>query len=323
MKRDRSNQKLTRADFEKFEYHDTRYYGLFYTKTENGINVKIDPKRFKNTVGYQFSDVQTNIINARHTHYFYPKKREYYDYCCNMFEDRIREIQNYWEEHYKKLITYARKKIEKPKKVTPGDNMLFMQGIAEYDEAVMMSSWENMRNRYEYMQKCFEVVASLYASFIHQMASQIEAVTVLVLSKQNAIIDRFDRNILYATVTGNSRKVTELSSFKYYDKLYCLWNFIKHNSLSTYEKMSYKYPDLIREGEEYKQGYPAFYIINFTDELIIELLNGCSLFFMEYCELAYKENYDEAQWNYGRYFADMVHEQIELVTNPLGLPWYL
>lgn len=178
-----------------------------------------------------------------------------------------------------------------------------------------------MRNYYEHTKKSFEVVASLFASFIHQMASQIEAVTVLVLSKQNVIIDRFDRNTLYATAAGNSRKVTELPSFRYYDKLYCLWNFIKHNSLSTYKKVSSKYPDLIREGDEYKQGFPAFYIITFTDELIIELLNGCSSFFMEYCELVYKENYDEAQWNYGKYFADMVDEQIELVTNPLDLPF--
>ena len=128
-----------------------------------------------------------------------------------------------------------KKKIEKPKKVTPGDNMLLMQGITEYDETAMMS-----------------------------------------LSKQNVIIDRFDRNTLYATAAGNSRKVTELPSFRYYDKLYCLWNFIKHNSLSTYKKVSSKYPDLIREGDEYKQGFPALYIITFTDELIIELLNGCS-----------------------------------------------
>lgn len=112
------------------------------------------------------------------------------------------------------------------------------------------------------------------------MASQIEAVTVLVLTKQNAIMNRFDRNKLYATAKGKNKKVTELPSFRYYDKLYCLWNFIKHNSVSIYEKMSSKYPDLIREGEKYKQGFPAFYIINFTDELIMELLNGCSLFFM-------------------------------------------
>lgn len=71
------------------------------------------------------------------------------------------------------------------------------------------------------------------------------------------------------------------------------------------------------------QGIPAFYTINFSDELIIELLNGCNSFFMEYCELVYNENYDEAQWNYARYFINMVEEQIELLTNPLGLPWYI
>ena len=45
--------------------------------------------------------------------------------------------------------------------------------------------------------------------------------------------DRFDRNTLYATAVGRDKKVDELPSFKYYDKLYCLWNFIKHNSTKT------------------------------------------------------------------------------------------
>lgn len=323
MKRDRSNQKLTKADFEKFAYHDTRFYGLFYTKTDNGIKVKIDLKRLKSIVNDGLSDEQMKIINRRRTHYFYPKKSEYYDYCCNVFASRIRDIENYWEEHYKELISYAKKRIDEPKELMPGDNMLLMQGIAEYDEAVMMSKWENMRNRFEYEKKCYEVVASLYASFIHQMASQIEAVTVLVLSKQNAMDNRFDRNVLYATAAGRDKKVDELPSFKYYDKLYCLWNFIKHNSISTYEKLRSAYPELIYEKEKYKQGFPAFYLINYSDELVIELLNGCNSFFMEYCELVYKENYDEAQWNYGRYFLNIVKEQIELITNPLGLPWYI
>jgi hypothetical protein len=323
MKKDRSNQKLTKADYEKFAYHDTRFYGLFYTKTDNGFKVKIDPKRMRSTAGCTLSDEQMKIINKRRTHYFYPKKSEYEDYCCNMFADRIRDIQNYWEEHYKKLITYANKSIKKPKKLMPGNNMLLMQGIAEYDEAVMMSNWGNMKNQYEYAEKCFELVASLYASFIHQMASQIEAVTVLVLSKQNAMYDRFDRNTLYATAVGRDKIVDELPSFKYYDKLYCLWNFIKHNSNSTYEKLCSTYSELICENREYKQGLPAFRIVKFSEELILELLSGCDSFFKEYCELVYKENYDETQWNYGRYFLNIVEEQIEVITNPLGLPWYI
>ena len=323
MKKDRSNQKLTKKDYEKFEYHDTRYHGLFYTKEDNKINVKIDPKRFKTTTNYLFSDAQTKIINARQTHYFYPRKSDYDDYCCNLFADRIKEIRDYWHEHYKELIVHAKKRIEKPKKMTPGNNTLFMQGVAEYDEAIMMSNFTNMQNEDKYIEKCHEVVASLYASFIHQMASQIEAITVHVLTKQNALTDRFSRNSLYATAAGTNKKVTDLPSFKYYDKLYCLWNFIKHNSLSTYEKLSSAYPDLICQDEEYIQGFPAFYIINFSDELILELLNGCNSFFLEYCELVFKENYEEAQWNYGRYFKNIVDDQIEVVMNPLGIPWYL
>ncbi len=80
---------------------------------------------------------------------------------------------------------------------------------------------------------------------------------------------------------------------------------------------------MICENREYEQGLPAFRIVNFSDELILELLSGCDSFFKEYCELVYKENYDEAQWNYGRYFLNMVKEQIEVITNPLGLPWYI
>ena len=154
------------------------------------------------------------------------------------------------------------------------------------------------------------------------MASQIEAVTVLVLSKQNAMRNRFDRNTLYATADGRDKKVDELPFFEYYNKLYCLWNFIKYNNISTYKKLRSAYPELIYENVEYKQGFPGFHIVKFSDELIVELLNGCYSFFKEDCELVYKENYDEAQWNYGRYFLEIVDEQIELITNPLGLPWY-
>lgn len=77
MKKDRSNQKLAKADFEKFADYDIRFYGLFYTKTDNGIKVKIDPKRMRSAVDCTLSDEQMKIINRRRTHYFYLKKSEY------------------------------------------------------------------------------------------------------------------------------------------------------------------------------------------------------------------------------------------------------
>ena len=62
MKKDRSNQKLTEADFEKFAFYDTRFYGLFYTKTNNGNKLKIDPKRMIITLGGTLSNEKTKKI---------------------------------------------------------------------------------------------------------------------------------------------------------------------------------------------------------------------------------------------------------------------
>lgn len=201
MKKDRGKQILKKEDYEKFEWHDTRYFGLFYKKVkqEDRIvikDIKVDIKRFLNTTGHKFNETQLNIINKRQTHYFYPKKNDYCDYMCNVFNDRL-------------------------------------------------------------------------------------------------------------------------------DKLTEYWNFIKHNSKSTYDKIKESYPEFLFENAEFIQGQPAYKFIRFSDELVMELLNGCREFFKEYCLLVFSENYDEAQWNYGRYFFDIVKDSQDMVLNPLGLPWYL
>ena len=162
----------------------------------------------------------------------------------------------------------------------------------------------------------------MYAQYVHQMASQIEAVTVYILSQKNVNVEHFNRSVLYGTGAGKTKMIQELHSFNYYDKLYCLWNFIKHNSKSTYEKLKESHPKLLVDGIEYKQGQPAYGIINFSDELILDLLNGCRAFFKEYCSLVFDEDYEEAQWNYGTYFLDIIKDCQDAILNPFGLPFY-
>ena len=103
---------------------------------------------------------------------------------------------------------------------------------------------------------------------------------------------------------------------------YCIWHFIKHNSFSTYEKLKEKYPETLHKAE-YQQGNLAIHYLNVSDELISELMNGCTEFFKEYCQLVFEENYAEAQWNYGQYFLSQVSDTIEGFVNPLGLPSYI
>lgn len=323
MKKERSKNKLTKEDYDKFPYEDTRHYGLFYSKSGDKFKVKIDPKRFCYSLNIQFIEPVMSVINSRKTHYFYPRKSKYHDYNCNVFETMIQSIKEYWDNHYKDLIIFANNRIEKPDPLIPAGNDAFMRGVIDYDEVSMINRFEKAQNEMRYEQECYRVINSMYASFIHQMASQIESVAVYVLNRENAMKNTFNRNMLYSTAVGKNMGVTDLPSFKYYDMLYCLWNFIKHNSLSTFEKLYSSYPELLPEDVDYEQGIPAYSVIKFSDNLIIELLDGCSSFFKEYCKLVFDEDYDEAQWNNGDFFYEHVRDFINMYINPMNLPYYL
>ncbi|GHV00133.1 hypothetical protein FACS1894211_06830 [Clostridia bacterium] len=74
---------------------------------------------------------------------------------------------------------------------------------------------------------------------------------------------------------------------------------------------------------KYKQGDLAIFHIRFTNELIEKLLNGVKTFFKGFCRLVFGEDYDEAQWNYTKYFMKQVNSEIDGIRNPLGLPWWI
>lgn len=329
MKRERNcrnnNLELYKRLDEENNIEDTRYWGLFKfgkrVKYSFG-EVKIDPKRFQRTTGFQFSEEQLKVINARRTHYFFPKKFYYDDYNCNVFLKEISDIKEYWINQFLPLIKEAIEKVNKPYKVSPGDYDNLQCGISGTGAAQAWANWTNMSKAREYREKCAVVLYSLYAEFFHFMASRIEAILVKVLNNNNALEDRFDRNIFYATAIGKDKKIQELEHFNSFDKIYCIWNFIKHNSASTYKTLNDRYPELVYQKEKYEQGDLALYFIQFSEELINNILYGCGEFFKEYCELVFNENYQEAQWNYTTYFSSIVSDEIETITNPLGLQWW-
>lgn len=57
------------------------------------------------------------------------------------------------------------------------------------------------------------------------------------------------------------------------NKLYAIWNFLKHNNLSTYEALKNSYPEAIIEvNRKYTQGELVLFYINFDETLINTLL---------------------------------------------------
>lgn len=69
------------------------------------------------------------------------------------------------------------------------------------------------------------------------MASRIEAASVLIYSKMNPKMKRWSRDKLYDNINNKDQSSRDLPSFKYHDKLYLIWNFIKHNNSDTYESL--------------------------------------------------------------------------------------
>ena len=314
----KNNLALYRKLEESYKMDDTRYYGLFLCgKDKNGHNIiKIDPVRFSKKA-QRLTKEQLDVINKRQTHYFIPAKYDYYDYNCNIFVREIEEVKRYWREEFVILIDEAVERVEKPTKVDVCDYHNFMCGISGPNGANAWAKWENMMRENEYRQKKFMTLCNLYAQFFHYMASRVEAITVYVLARNGKDVKNLNRNALYdfAGATGTAR---DFEHHKYHDKLYLIWHFIKHNSMSTYENLKANYPEVLVENE-FKQGHMAMSYLKFSKELVIELLDGCAEFFKEYCDCVYGEKYDEAQWNYVKYFEKPVYDEIEMIENPLGL----
>jgi hypothetical protein len=324
MKKQRNAKHRNREDYERdFSDVDTRYYGLWKKGEGKSLEVKIDPKRFQEATSHKFSQERLDVMNRRTTPYFHPAKLKYGDYNCNHFIGELKKIKKDWENNFAPLIEFAVQRIEKPKQLTPGDYDNFQMGISSALAASAWANGTNYKNEREYREKTAELVYGMYSQFIQQMASRIEAVTVKILTNHNMMADHFDRNILYGGYNGSSKKqsVRELPHFSSHDKLYCIWNFLKHNSLSTYNTIKDKFPDILR-GDEFEQGQLAIYHIHFSEKLILDLIDGCSAFFKEYCELMFDENYDQAQWNYHEYFYKIVRDKIKHIINPLDLTFY-
>ena len=321
MKKDRNSRFVHRELYlvlDKYQsIEDTRYWGVFYCGQNN--TVKIDPKRYQKML-VKLDDKILKVINSRHTHLFEPRKENHSDYNCNLLIGEINSLKSWWRD-FKGLIKRELKRVKKPNKVYASDNYNMMCGITSVGAANAWANFTNCINKANYDCECASLVQSLYAQYFHVMASQIEASLIRVLDRNGVIEDKFNRNFLYGTLVNKEKTLDDLDHYLEFDKLYCIWNFIKHNSLSTYNKLKTKYPELL-SGSEFQQGELAFLYIKFSDKLIEDILDGCGQFFKDYCHVVFNEDFDEAQWNYVRFFTEPMEQEIESCSNPLGLGWW-
>ena len=315
MENKKNSQKYSRSWYGSFDLEDTRYYGVFIKGNGDKQVVSVDPKRFQHIFNLP-SEIK-KMMDKRKGPLFHPAKKSMLDYNVNVIRKDIDIIKKEWNKTYKPFI---RRFLEEIK----GKNFNYLEddnlhsGIVSFDEAInnaRIFSW--MSHEFAELEKK-QLFQSLYSQYFHQLVSQIDASILRILTINGYEGDIFNRNVLYAFKGNKPEKIKLLDGFTAYDRMYSIWNFLKHNSLSTFNTLKNTFPEVLKE-IEYKQGDLACFIINFTEDLIDSLLDGVRIFFIEYCCLVFDEDPQEAKWNSEEYFRSIVYNEIEEIQDPFGL----
>jgi hypothetical protein len=300
-------------DYSKCALNEKEYYGLLI---KNGV-LRIDPKRLKKTTRIN-NHIYEEMNKPRKTVYFIPQKINKDDYMCNIFRSTINQLKSFWVDEFKYALRAIKTPSEAKNKAYSGHFAL--TGILDYDEVGMYANMSALNRSYDYA----FVIQSMIGQFIHQMVSTIEAVTIRVIKLQGYDKSKFNRDYFDAFVQGRKKglKLEDIHGYLDYDKLYHVWNFLKHNSSDIYDKIKNKYPEMLYD-EEYSGGELAVSVLKIDKNYITEALKKIEIFFDNLCLKVFEEDVVNADWNYNDFFIKYVNNEIEFINNPLGLPWYI
>lgn len=319
MRKNEIDLKLYKLLDEAHAVDDTRYYGVYIDKKRGHCKIKIDVKRYCKMLG--LSDAQLKVVKNRKTHYFMPAKKEWSDYNCNQLVSFVNEIKSEWNKRYALIIEDIIDSVQLKKSI-PADNDLFLCGVLDYDEAAAASAMHNFRIEKQEQRIKTELYMSLHAQFFHQMVSKITAKIYSVLINNGFDRKQFNRDDLYDFNGNDASEVQILRGFDSYEKMYLIWNFIKHNSVKSFEALMSRYPKAFLQPDNkivYQAGDPAYQYIAFSKKMIDDILLGVGEFFKNYCQLTFGEDYQRAQWDYEKYFLNKAKGEIETITNPLSI----
>lgn len=307
MKRDR---KRPIKDYIKIEPYSKEYIGFFVKKGR----LSIDVKRLKKVESWILSEqiIESICKIPRNTPYFHPKKKERSDYYCNIFADSIADMLDEWRCNLLRISSTIK---------TPNGQQSSNHYVKSIEDKVInhreFSMAANIKD-IEYARGSDWMLKMIYVPYIHYIGSRAEQLMVLVMGKANNDVDYFNRGKLESILKKNYNvDLNKISNYSEYDRLYSMWNFMKHSTVVAYKKIK-KYGDTI-EGKPYENGaYPSEYV-NIDGEKIVDMIKSLGKFFDSFCNTVFNEDIEEVKWNYDDYFLEKFKEYIIRLDNPLDL----
>ena len=127
---------------------------------------------------YRFINGIKEIFENRRTPYFIPTAHKRSDYKFNIFKDLINDFRNEWVEEYRPLFRY----IKSPTDIynTSRTNGIMITSCADdIDEIECEAFISAFRRRNQYK----HVIKSLYCAFISKLSTEIDRITLVVLTE--------------------------------------------------------------------------------------------------------------------------------------------
>lgn len=292
-------------NYNTYEQNEKAYFGLLPYKGR----FRVDVKRLEKSRLVDISIINLIKSQNRSTKYFHPEKQERSDYYCNFIRDKMSEMRREWHQEFLPAI----KKISTPEEVGRQVRDYYINsGIADFDE------WDEIEilTSTKRMKKYNEIIYAFSGQFIHYLASNVEQIIVNVLCKLGYPKESFNLSLFNEFIKNNyDVSLKEVNGYMDYIAFRNLWNFLKHNTLSSYKKLRKSSPNLLVD-RTYQNGDFALWYVKISESYIDETITKLMSFFDSFCKQVLLENIEFANWNYDKYFLKIFHDHINDAKNP-------
>lgn len=311
----KSDHEVERYDYSKLGPNDSidwEVLGNFHfwgIHKKNG-RVHVDTKRFIEMCKSHGAEelIAEGFLGERNTVYLTPSKLHRGDYAVNIFRDLMNELSQEWENEYKPIFSL----IKTPEQVR---HEVFSEEIAyssaeDYDDVNLDADMAAFQREPSYA----HAINSLYCQFIQKVCTESDRYLLYVITKKGYKEADFNVKTFRAFTDGlgsdkTSSMIRELNKYNSWNLLHKLNNFLKHNSIQSYQTLKKFYPRNVQEtmivdGEEtaYQNGMYAGDWIVIKEGYIDTILKNLLLFFEDYCKTFFDEDVERAAWDYDDYF---------------------
>lgn len=310
----------TKYDYKKYEGMDPWSYDLGDDPEFFGIHfidgkMEIDIARYIESCKLaRIEDFLPEEFKKKKEGYYIPAKKSRKEYMANIYRDSIDELSSDWRKEYKPLF----EKIITPSQVKEDyrlDQISYTSCSDDYDEIDVEAMFAGLRREAKYK----KIINELYCMFISKICTEVDRISLLAMSKSGYTDTDFSFKQFRAfseelLKDGEHFSIEDLKKFNAYNMLHKINNFIKHNSIDSYNTLRKMYPNNVASLEnktassEYENGMFAADWIILKPNYIDDIFGKIRTFFDNYCEKFYKEDLSKVEWDYEGYFKYAVRQ---------------